>query len=350
MNSHFHGCRLFSVGSSWSGLCSFEHSARKGCRMKRKIQRWGVTTALSVAASLVVGSVWAAGMPEVTLPDTAPFPESVAATSYGVLFVSSITDGGVLRIAPDGSAPTPFFKPGEHDTRSTFGVLADDKSGTLWVASNDASAIGIKGPSAVEGAWIKAFDLKSGGLKAAFRLPVESAVANDFAFGPDGTLYVTNTAGPEIFMLKPGADALEIFVKDDALKGGLDGIALGEDGNLYVNTYVSGELFRIGIAGDVAGKVTKLKTSRPLTHPDGMKPYKNGFIMVEGKGTLDRVTVSGDEAKIETVKEFAGPTGVVLAGDVIWVTEGQLGYLSDPDKKGRKPEAFRLRAMPLPKE
>jgi hypothetical protein len=49
------------------------------------------------------------------------------------------TDNAVVRIALDGSAPTPFFKPGEHDTRSTFGVLADDKSGTLWAAVGDAA-------------------------------------------------------------------------------------------------------------------------------------------------------------------------------------------------------------------
>ncbi len=313
--------------------------------MKRRIRRWVAASTLAIAAAHGAGAVLAAGASDVTLPDSVPFPESVASTSDGALFVSSITDGGVLRIAADGSQ-TPFLKPGEHDTRSTFGVLADEKSGTLWVASNDASAIGIKGPSAVEGAWIKAFDLASGAPKAAFRLPAEKAVANDFAFGPDGSLYVTNTAGPEIFRLKPGAAALEVFASDDAMKGGLDGIALGEDGNLYVNTYVSGELFRIG----PDGAVTKLKTSRPLTHPDGLKPIKGGFVMVEGGGPLDRVTISGDEARIETIKSFDGPTGVTVAGDLVWVAEGQLSYLSDPEKKGRKPDAFRLRAAPLPKD
>ncbi|TBN51881.1 hypothetical protein EYR15_12550 [Hansschlegelia quercus] len=302
------------------------------------------------SAAIAIGLATAAAADsDVTLPAGSPFPESVASLADGTLFVSSITDGGVLRVAPVGSTPVPFFKPGEHDTRSTFGVLADEKTGTLWVASNDASAIGLKGPSAVEGAWVKGFDLKSGTPKVSARLPGGPAIANDFALGEDGSLYVTNTAAPQILRLKPDAKDLEVFVQDDALKGGLDGIAFGDDGALYVNTYQSGEMFRIDVKMGAPGKITKLKTSRPLTHPDGLKPIPGGFLMVEGGGTLDRVTVAGDEAKVETLQKFAGPTGVAVAGDTIWVAEGQLASLSDPDKKGKTPDAFRLRSMPLPK-
>ncbi len=46
------------------------------------------------------------------------------------------------------------------------------------------------------------------------------------------------------------------------------------------------------------------------------------------------------------MKPFAGPTGVSVAGDTIWVAEGQLDYLSDPSKKGQTP-TFQLRSTPL---
>lgn len=279
-----------------------------------------------------------------------PFPESVTSTSEGVLYVSSFRDGGVLKIAP-GSSPVTFLKQGEHGTRSTFGVLADEKTGTLWVASNDISAIGVKGPSDVEGSWVKGFDLKSGGApKVSAKLPVSPAAANDFAVGDDGTLYVTNVLGPQIFQLKPGAKELEVFVQDDRLKGGLDGIAFDENGALIVNTFFTGELFRIDVKAGAPGAITKLKTSRPLKKPDGLRPIPGGFLMVEGAAdTLDRVTITGDEAKIETVKEFAGPTGLTVAGDTVWVAEGQLGYLSEPDLKGKPLPSFQLRSTPLPK-
>jgi hypothetical protein len=51
-----------------------------------------------------------------------------------------------------------------------------------------------------------------------------------------------------------------------------------------------------------AGKVVKLSTSRPITHPDGMRPVTgNSFLMVEAAGTLDRVSVRGDKALVVPV-------------------------------------------------
>jgi hypothetical protein len=316
-------------------------------KFRRASATW-LAVALSAAMSLAGCATVAAPPDTIVLPASSPFPEALTAAADGTLFVSSITHGGVLKIAPGGSAAVPFFQPGEHGTRSTFGVLADDKRAMLWVASNDASGFGIKGPSAVEGAWVKGFDLESGALKVSARLPGAPAIANDFAIGEDGSLYITNNVAPQILRLKPGATDVEVFVQDDAMKGGLDGIAIGRDGHLYANTYITGELFRIEIRGAAPGKVTKLKTSRPLTHPDALRPFQGGFIMVEGGGTLDRVTIDGDSAKIESMAEFSEPTSVWLTADRIWVSEGHFSYLG-PEKKGQLPDSFKLRALPLPK-
>lgn len=298
-------------------------------------------------ATASAGAAFAADV--IALPETSPFPESVTSTSDGALFVSSISHGGVLKAAPDGSTAV-FLKPGDHGTRSTFGVLADEKSGTLWVASNDASAIGLKGPSDVEGAWVKGLDLKSGALKVSAKLPASPAIGNDMAVGDDGTLYVTNIAGKEIFRLKPDAKEFELFVADDRLKGGVDGIAFDENGALFVNTYRTGELFRIDLKAGEPGAITKLKVPRALDKPDGLRPIEGGFVMVEGGGPLTRVTIEGDAAKLETLKDFAGPTGVTVAGDRIWVAEGQLSRLGDLKTEGAKLPSFQLRAVPLPKE
>ena len=298
------------------------------------------------AAVLFAGPALAADV--IPLPASSPFPESVTSAADGTLFVSSMTNGGVLKATPDGST-APFMKPGEHGTRSTFGVLADENSGTLWVASNDASALGLKGPSDVEGSWVKGLDLKSGALKFSAKLPASPAVGNDFAVDDQGTLYVTNIAGNQIFRLTKDAKEFEVFVADDRLKGGIDGIAFDESGALYVNTFKSGELFRIDVKAGAPGAITKLKLSRPLEKPDGLKPIPGGFVMVEGGGPLSRVTIKGDEAKIETLKDFLGPTGVTVAGDRLWVAEGQLSKLGDLAKGAPLP-SFQLRAAPLPKD
>ena len=62
------------------------------------------------------------------------------------------------------------------------------------------------------------------------------------------------------------------------------------------------------------------------------------------------MTVAGDEARIETLKDgLAGPVSVSQVGDTAWVAEGQLTYLFDPALKGKKPNLpFRIVAVPLP--
>ena len=89
----------------------------------------------SIAAALAVLSFEAAAASSVELPKESPFPESVIAATDGTLFVSSISNGGVLRIKPNGK-PEAFVKPGGYGTGTTFGVNLDEKSGTLWVCSN----------------------------------------------------------------------------------------------------------------------------------------------------------------------------------------------------------------------
>ena len=322
------------------------------------VRRFGFMRAGVVRLAIVLGAVAAAAVgcagmsprPDtVVLPASSPFPEALTAAADGTLYVSSISQGGIVKIAPGSAKAVPFVRPGEHGTRSTFGVLADDRRGLLWVGSNDATAFGIPGPGSVEGGWIKGFDLKTGEPKVSVRLPGTPAIAQDFALAEDGSLYLTNTVAPQILRLKPGAGAVEVFVQDEALKGGLDGIAFGSDGHLYVNTYLSGELFRIDVKGGAPGKVTKLRTSRPLTHPDGLRPFKGGFVMVEGNGPVDHVTVDGDMARVETLAEVDEPTSVWLTADRMWVSEGRLSYLFDPAKKGSSPDGFRLRALPLPR-
>ena len=312
--------------------------------LRSRLAKFSLVTILM----LVAAGHASAAQDNVTLPKTAPFPENLISTSDGALYVSSITNGGVVRVAPGATTAERFVKPGAFDTRSTFGLMPDEKAGLLWVASNDATAVGLKGPTAIEGAWIKAFDLKTGEGRFSVRLPASPAIANDFAWAPDGSLYVTNTAGSEIFKLAPGAKQLDLFARDDRFKGGLDGLAFGADGSLYVDTYGTGKLFRIELENGQAGKVTELKPSHALVHPDALRKFKDGFLMVEGGGTLDRVSISGDQARVDTVERFDGPTGVTIVGNLAWVSEGHLNYLSDPSKKGMQPASFNLRATSLP--
>ena len=115
----------------------------------------------------------------------------------------------------------------------------------------------------------------------------------------------------------------------------------------------SASLFRAAINADgSSGAVTKLKTSRPLYHSDGLRGFApNKLLRVEGekKGTLDLITVKGDEAQVETVKDgFAGPVSLWRNGDTVYVLDVPLSFMFDPSLKGKGP-AFTAFAVPAPK-
>ena len=168
----------------------------------------------------------------IEIPGDRAYPESMSATSDGTIYISSLASGGVARVMPGSPKAEMWIKPGAFETRSTFGVLVDEPTKTLWVCSNDVSGLGVPGPSSVPGAYLKGFDLATGEGKFSAAFPGKATVCNDMVVAADGTLYVTNTAAPQILRLKPGAKELEVWLENDLLVpkngAGLDGIALGE--------------------------------------------------------------------------------------------------------------------------
>jgi hypothetical protein len=328
-------------------LCSHAQGDLLKNRCARALGTAGLALMLGVASG---GGVRAETGP-VGLPDKS-FPESVTSTKDGTLYVGSFNLGGVTKVA-SGKAEQ-FIKPGAADSRSTLGVLADEKSGTLYVCSNDITGFGVPGPGDTKGAWLKTFDLASGAAKGSFALKDPKSLCNDIAVGSDGTAYISDSFTPNVYSLKPGGTALEVWATDPLLAPakdgvGLDGIAFGADGNLYVTTYIPAALFRITVKDGKAGAVAALKSSRPLDHADAMRTYGDSLLLIEGNGKLDKVTIKGDAAEIETIKDgLTEPVSVTQVGDTAWVAEGKLSYIIG-DNKGKDPGPFTLKPVSLSK-
>jgi streptogramin lyase len=288
----------------------------------------------------------------VGLPDRS-FPESVTSTSDGTLYVGSFNLGGVTKISPDGKTET-FIKPGAGGSRSVLGVLADQKSNTLYVCSNDLTGLGVPSPGDGNGAFLKTFDLTSGTPKGSFPLKDQKSLCNDIAVGNDGTAYVTDSFAPYVYSLRPGAPALDVWTTDSVLAPakdgvGLDGIAFGPDGNLYVTTYIPAKLFGIAVKDGQPGAITELKPSTGLDHADALRSFGNGLLLIEGAGRLDKVTVNGDDARIEVIKDgLAEPVSVTQIGDTGWVAEGKLSHIIGANKE-KDPGPFALKPVTLPR-
>jgi hypothetical protein len=332
-----------------------QHSAAMSSLAQGELLNKSRARALGTAALTLVLSVAAGGIASAQtagLPDKS-FPESVTSTKDGTLYAGSFNLGGVTKVAPGGK-PEQFIQPGAGGSRSVLGLLADENNGFLYVCSNDITGFGVPGPGDTKGAWLKTFDLKSGAPKGSVALPDPKALCNDIAVGSDGTAYVTDSFTPNVYSLKPGGTALEVFATDPMLGPakdgvGLDGIAFGSDGNLYVTSYIPAKLFRIAVKDGKAGAVSELKPSRAIDHADAMRSFGGSLLLIEGNGKLDKVTVKGDAAEIETIKDgFDEPVSVTQVGDTGWVAEGKLSYIIG-DNKTKDPGPFTLKPVALPK-
>jgi hypothetical protein len=311
-----------------------------------------------LAGAVIAGLVMISGgatraQQNVVVPGRTDFPESITSTADGTLFMSSMAGGRIFRATPGAAEATEWIKPGTNGLLSVLGVLADEKNDTLYACSPDLSKAGIKIPAGQPPGALKTFDLKTGASKGSFPLPDphlfgQTSLCNDIAVAPDGSAYITDSFNAHILRLKPGAKQLEVWATDDRwkVKGPqLDGIAVLNDGNVYANIFEGNGLYRVQMRPDgSAGIVTRLTTSLPLYHSDGLRPYEgNKLLMVEGEGVgrLDLITVSGNDANIDVVKSgFLGPVSVTPVGNVAYVMDTPLKYLFDPNYKTKVPPPF----------
>ena len=98
---------------------------------------------VSFCAIAILGWAGLAHATDVVVPGTTDFPESMHASADGTLYFSSFGNGRIWRAKPGETQASEFIKSGSNGLASALGVLADDKSNTLYVCSDDFSAAGI---------------------------------------------------------------------------------------------------------------------------------------------------------------------------------------------------------------
>ena len=273
---------------------------------------------LAFAAATLVSlstALRAQGRTEVTINDTGVQPENVTSGADGTLYFGSMMKGTIYRAAPGASQAEPWILASSVGLSNVLGVLADEKSNTLWVCQNST---GGRGGTPVAGQTaLRSFDLKTGAAKGAYNFPTNGGVCNDIAVAPNGTVYATESFANRVHRLHPGATALEVWAGDAQL-GAIDGIALLADGAVYVNTFSSGRLFRIPVNADgSAGALMPIETSIPLTRPDGLRAVgPMTLIQAEQGGRLTELTISGSRAEVRVIQEgLPRAAGVTIVGE-----------------------------------
>src|SRR3954463_7624079 len=126
------------------------------------------------------GSVARAQTPrEVTINDTGVAPENLTSSPDGTVYFGSTAKGTIYRAAPGAAQAEPWILASATGLTRVLGVLADDKSNTLWVCQNATGGQG--GAPAVGQTALRSFDLKSGAAKGTYPFPANSRVCNDIA-------------------------------------------------------------------------------------------------------------------------------------------------------------------------
>lgn len=274
-----------------------------------------VSLSAAVAITSFAHAGRAQGRPEVTINDSGPAPESLTSSRDGTVYFGSTAKGTIYRAAPGASRAEPWILAANAGLTRVLGVLADERSNTLWVCQN---ATGGQGGAPVVGQTaLRSFDLTSGAPKGTYPFPPNAGICNDIAVAANGAVYASESFRGRVHRLKPGASALEVWASDTAMNV-IDGLTFLGDGSLYVNVFTTGKLFRIPMNADgTAGALVPIETSLPLTRPDGLRTAgPRTLIQAEQGGRVAELTVDGDRATVRVLRDgLSRAAAVTVVGD-----------------------------------
>lgn len=305
--------------------------------------------ALALSAGCATAGAADTGRGDILINGTGVHPESVTSSADGSLFTGSVP-GIIYRAGPNDTTAEPFITPNaENGLRSTYGVLADDAQGRLWVCS--VAPFGAPRGAPQQPSEVVAFELKTGKLIGRWPFP-GGGTCNDIAIGADGAAYATDTPGGRILKLPKGGNALEVVAADDRLRG-IDGIAFDADWRMYINNVQKQEMWRVELqSGGAPAVLTKLDVDVTMAGPDGLRPIGgNRFLQAEGtSGRITLLTIDGNAVKTVVLREgLQSSPGVTLVGNTAYAVEGKINYLFDPQLRGQDPGPFKAIAIPLPR-
>src|SRR2546430_10461503 len=105
-------------------------------------------------------SVGAQARPEITINDTGVMPENLTSSQDGTVYFGSTSKGTIYRALPGAAQAEPWILASATGLTNVLGVLAHDKSNTLWVCQNSTGGRG-RAPVVRQTA-LRSLDLKTG--------------------------------------------------------------------------------------------------------------------------------------------------------------------------------------------
>ncbi len=275
--------------------------------------------AVAVLAFAAGSAMAADAVTEVKIDGKNVYNESMYAAPNGDLYFGASGTGNIYRAKKGEATATQFVDGAASGHKSILGVYADYKTNNLYACS--VSPRGEPAQPALSA--LKVFNLRNGKLKMSYPIGAGST-CNDVDISKAGDVYIAETSGGRVLVLKKGTKGgIEEFVVDARLRG-IDGLAFIENGDLIANTVTSGRLFAIKPDKTVVELTPSLK---PMRGADGMRSSGGNRVLQaeSGAGRITEITINGTDAQMRVVKDgIPGTTGVGLVGSTVWINNGKL--------------------------
>lgn len=231
-------------------------------------------------------------------------PEGIAVSPRGNIYAGMNISGQIYRIARDGSVAEIADFSDRCDDACVLG-LAVDREERVYVCVwgfnvPELNALWRIDP---DGTKTRIIQFPDGGW---------ACIPNAMAFGPDGSLYITDSGSGSIWSLNKDGDHA-VWLQDPLLLGdyfGANGIAY-RNHSLWVLNYDRGRIVRVPIERDgTPGRPETFVESPLLVGCDGgqFDVLGNMYIGVMAQNQLVRVSPRGKVDVLITEEEFAGLT------------------------------------------
>lgn len=309
-----------------------EEGVRHDDRKPWSLRRPATITALILGFLCAGEAVRAA---DASAPGSAGLPESMSAAAIGTVYFRSFAGFHVAGGAAEAKASA---QDGANGLSSALGAVADPASDMLDACSDRARRRGGAVSSGDQATALKLFVPTTGEPKAGLMLgngkPCgRTASRDEVIFVSDETAHVADSGSRALLRL--GEGNATGGPRSEVKGAPPDSLAILDDGDADAGAFEGDELYRLATNPEaVAGAAAKLQAWLPLRLMGRLNAFNsNKLVMVgsETEGLPDPIAVSGDNAKIDTVRSgIEGPVSPWRVGAVSLI-DAPLKSMFDPN-------------------
>ena len=270
-------------------------------------------------------------------------PEGVAFdVATQTIYVSSTYKRKIISIDKDGKV-SDFINESQDDIKSVIGMEVDEKTNSLWAVSCEAlDVLPLINPGQRQ--WwssVYQFNLKDGKLVKRYDLNKDSVFLNDLTVANDGTVYITESIQRGVYIIKPGADSLELFLEIRPPYQFINGICFTDKpGSLFVASTEG--IIKIDLSTKQYSLLSETSALKALDI-DGLS-FKDNYFIAHQSNAVTRFYLSPARdsiIKADTLnsgKEFnASTTGEVSSSHYYFIVNSQIQSGIDYANKRLKP-------------